>query len=80
LLHHKDTLGNDDHEGHFATLPAWKVFLYGPRFPVDLNLAAWRRGGLRWRRVAADPCQIPQKNRRRYAGTMMATFANASQA
>lgn len=53
LLHHKDTLGPDDHEGHCAALPAWKVFLYGPRFPIDLNLAAWRSGSLRWRRRLA---------------------------
>ena len=50
LQHHKDTLGEDDHEGHCATMPAWKVLLYGPRFPVDLNLAAWRHGGPVWRR------------------------------
>ncbi|TRW99354.1 fatty acid desaturase [Paracoccus sp. M683] len=50
LLHHKDTLGEGDHEGHCADMPAWKVLLYGPRFPVDLNRAAWRQGGARWRR------------------------------
>ncbi|MEP0521937.1 MAG: fatty acid desaturase [Hyphomicrobiales bacterium] len=55
LLHHKDTLGKQDHEGHCAHLPAWKVFLYGPRFPIDLNLAAWRYGGPRWRsRISTD--------------------------
>lgn len=50
LLHHKDTLGEDDHEGHCAGMPAWKVFLYGPRFPVDLNRHAWQKGGPVWRR------------------------------
>jgi fatty acid desaturase len=55
LLHHRDTLGADDHEGHCAKFPAWKVFLYGPRFPFDLNLATWRRGSARWRRrIAID--------------------------
>jgi fatty acid desaturase len=50
LKHHKDTLGPDDHEGHCATMPLWKVLLYGPRFPVDLNLAAWKQGGKPWQR------------------------------
>jgi fatty acid desaturase len=50
LQHHKDTLGADDHEGHCATMPAWKVLLYGPRFPIDLNRETWRRGGKLWRR------------------------------
>lgn len=53
LKHHKDSLGADDHEGHCATMPAWKVLLYGPRFPIDLNRAAWRSGGTIWRRRLA---------------------------
>lgn len=55
LLHHKDTLGDQDHEARCAGFPWWKVLLYGPRFPVDLNRAAWKNGGKRWRRrIARD--------------------------
>jgi fatty acid desaturase len=50
LKHHKDTLGEDDHEGHCAKMSAWQVLLYGPRFPVELNRETWRQGGVRWRR------------------------------
>lgn len=49
LRHHKDTMGEADHEGHCAKMSAWRVLAYGPRFPVDLNRAAWK-GGARWRR------------------------------
>lgn len=49
LLHHKDTLGENDHEAKCATYPAWKVLLTGPLFPVELNAATWRKGGTKWR-------------------------------
>lgn len=59
ILHHKDTLGDQDHEGYCASLPVWKVFVYGPRFPIDLNIAAWRHGGARWRwRILKDWCLV----------------------
>ena len=50
LQHHADTMGDDDHEGHCAKMSAWQVLAYGPRFPVDLNRAAWK-GGAKWRRL-----------------------------
>lgn len=50
LQHHRDTMGDDDHEGHCAKMPLWQVLLYGPRFPVELNRAAWRQGGPVWRK------------------------------
>jgi fatty acid desaturase len=50
LKHHKDTLGADDHEGDCARMTLGRVLRYGPRFPVDLNRAAWRQGGRVWRR------------------------------
>ena len=55
LKHHADTLGEHDKEGHCAKMPIWKVFLYGPRFPIDLNLAVLQSGSKRWiRRVLID--------------------------
>lgn len=53
LQHHRDTMGPEDHEGHCGTLSFWQVLRYGPRFPVDLNRAAWRHGTQRWRRLIA---------------------------
>ncbi len=50
MAHHRDTMGPEDHEGHCGQMTAWQVLLYGPRFPVDLNRAAWRSGSKRWRR------------------------------
>lgn len=50
MRHHKHAMGPDDHEGKCGRMTAWQVLRYGPRFPVDINLAAWRGGGLRWRR------------------------------
>jgi len=55
LLHHKDTMGENDHEAKCASYPAWKVLLTGPFFPIELNKATWRLGGPKWRyRVAID--------------------------
>lgn len=54
LAHHRDTMGDHDHEGHCAKMTLTEVLLYGPRFPLDLNRAAWA-AGQRWRRrVAGD--------------------------
>ncbi|MEX0286502.1 MAG: fatty acid desaturase [Paracoccaceae bacterium] len=50
LQHHRDPMGPGDHEGHCAHMGAWQVLRYGPRFPVDLNLNAWRHGGAKWQR------------------------------
>lgn len=50
MRHHKFAMGPDDHEGKCGTMTAWQVLRYGPRFPIDINLAAWRGGGARWRK------------------------------
>ena len=49
LAHHRDTMGAQDHEGHCAKMTFAQVLRYGPRFPLDLNRAAWGAGP-RWRR------------------------------
>ena len=55
LKHHADTMGHDDHEGHCARMSMWQVLLYGPKFPIDLNLATWKQGGAKWqRRILID--------------------------
>lgn len=55
MRHHKHAMGPDDHEGKCGRMTAWEVLRYGPRFPVDINLAAWRGGGARWRwRILRD--------------------------
>ncbi len=55
LKHHKHSGGPEDHEGKCSHMRWYQVLAYGPRFPVDLNLAAWRYGGPAWRRrVAID--------------------------
>ncbi|WP_371226323.1 fatty acid desaturase [Roseovarius sp. 2305UL8-3] len=51
LKHHKHAMGPEDHEGKCSHMSAGQVLLYGPRFPVDLNLAAWRSGSPKWRRL-----------------------------
>jgi fatty acid desaturase len=51
LKHHKHNMGAGDIEGHCGHMSFWQVLFYGPRFPVDLNLAAWRSGSRYWRRV-----------------------------
>ncbi|WP_339107812.1 fatty acid desaturase [Thioclava sp. GXIMD4216] len=50
LEHHRDMMGEGDHEGHCARMSFWEVLRYGPRFPVKLNTTTWARGGARWRR------------------------------
>ncbi|MFK7754778.1 MAG: fatty acid desaturase [Sedimentitalea sp.] len=55
LRHHRFAMGPEDHEGKCAHMSFWQVLVYGPRFPVDLNLAAWRSGSRFWRvRVLRD--------------------------
>jgi len=49
MRHHKFAMGPEDHEGKCGRMTAWEVLRYGPRFPVDINHAAWRGGGARWR-------------------------------
>ena len=50
LQHHRDMLGPEDHEGHCSNMTLKQVLLYGPRFPLDLNLATWRSGLMQWRK------------------------------
>ena len=63
LRHHKHVGTNSDLEGKCGRMPGWKVLLYGPVFPLETHLCAWREGGLRMRRVmrkdAALNCVIP---------------------
>jgi fatty acid desaturase len=59
MLHHRHAMGPDDHEGHCGEMTVWQVLRYGPRFPVDLNRAAWANGGRKWRlRIVLDWCGI----------------------
>lgn len=51
LRHHKFAMGPDDHEGKCGHMTAWQVLRYGPRFPIDINLGAWRGSNARWRRL-----------------------------
>lgn len=53
LRHHSDVMGPDDREGHCSRMRWYQVLAYGPRFPVDLNLAVLRHGPRRWRRKLA---------------------------
>ena len=53
MRHHAHAMGPDDHEGRCGEMTAAQVLRYGPRFPVDINLGAWRGGGARWRRGMA---------------------------
>lgn len=51
MRHHRFAMGPDDHEGKCGHMTAWQVLKYGPRFPVDINLGAWRGSTARWRRL-----------------------------
>lgn len=48
MRHHKHAMGPEDHEGKCGHMTALEVLCYGPRFPIDINLTAWRGGGPRW--------------------------------
>ena len=50
MQHHKHAMGPEDHEGKCGHMTAWEVLRYGPRFPVDINLTAWRGGSARTRK------------------------------
>jgi fatty acid desaturase len=50
VRHHKFNMGDGDIEGRCGRMGFWEVLRYGPRFPVDLNLAAWRSGSRYWRK------------------------------
>jgi fatty acid desaturase len=45
LHHHRHVGKPDDLEGKCGTMPGWKVLVYGPVFPIEMHIAAWRTGG-----------------------------------
>ncbi len=51
LRHHKHVGKASDLEGKCGRMPGWKVLLYGPLFPLETHLAAWREGGKRQHRL-----------------------------
>ena len=59
LEHHKHCLGERDIEGEAGRKSFWAVIAYGPRFPVEILIAAWREGGPHIRRwIAAEAALI----------------------
>ncbi len=50
LRHHKHLGTSGDVEGLCGRMSGLRVLAYGPRFPIDLTLAAWRLGGPALRR------------------------------
>jgi fatty acid desaturase len=55
LRHHTHVGRPEDIEGKCGRMNGWRVLAYGPFFPVEMHVDAWRRGGpdLR-RRMTAD--------------------------
>lgn len=45
LQHHAHLGTAKDIEGKAGRMSGWRVLGYGPLFPVEMHLAAWRRGG-----------------------------------
>ncbi|WP_281972590.1 fatty acid desaturase [Ruegeria faecimaris] len=50
LLHHKHAMGPGDCEGNCGHMTLAQVLVYGPRFPFDINRAAWRIANVKARR------------------------------
>ena len=50
MMHHRHSGGPKDCEGKCSHMRWYQVLVYGPKFPIDINIAAWRDGGPRWRR------------------------------
>lgn len=50
LQHHKHNGTSADIEGKAGRMSGWRVLLYGPAFPVEMHIDAWRRGGRALRR------------------------------
>ena len=50
LQHHKHNGTPADIEGKAGRMSGWRVLLYGPLFPVEMHVDAWRRGGTALRR------------------------------
>jgi fatty acid desaturase len=58
LEHHRHCLGAKDIEGEAGRKTFWAVVAYGPRFPIDVMRAAWRRGGPEIRRWICAECAL----------------------
>lgn len=41
LVHHRHAMGPDDFEGKCGDMTFGQILRYGPRFPIDVNRAAW---------------------------------------
>ncbi len=55
LRHHKHAMGPGDCEGRCGHMSLLQVLLYGPRFPIDINRAAWRASTWKFcRRILID--------------------------
>jgi fatty acid desaturase len=54
LHHHKHVGQPDDLEGKAGRMNGWRVLAYGPLFPIEMHLAAWRRGGALRMRMQID--------------------------
>jgi fatty acid desaturase len=50
LQHHKHCLDEKDIEGSSARMRWWVALLYGPLFPIRLNIHAWKNGNADLRR------------------------------
>lgn len=50
LHHHAHNGTPEDLEGKAGRMNGWRVLAYGPWFPVEMHIAAWRRGGRALRR------------------------------
>ncbi|MGI9395161.1 MAG: fatty acid desaturase, partial [Boseongicola sp.] len=53
LMHHKHAMGPEDFEGKCGHLTLREVLLYGPRFVLDINRAAWAGSRTHFRRRIA---------------------------
>ncbi|MFZ3214734.1 MAG: fatty acid desaturase [Candidatus Acidiferrales bacterium] len=53
LRHHRLTLSEGDVEGRHAEMPAWRVLLFGPAFPILLHVTALRDGNGKLRATVA---------------------------
>ena len=50
LQHHRHNGTPLDIEGKAGRMSGWRVLLYGPLFPVEMHIDAWKRGGRALRR------------------------------
>lgn len=50
LVHHRNAMGPDDHEGRCGHMSLSQVLLYGPRFPIDVTRVAWQGSNTKNRR------------------------------